>query len=216
MLLKLFDANELLNSIKIENMLLEKVKSLELELFVAREQIDGTSTSKLDDMLNIQKSVFDKTSLGFVEIGSSSVVNPPKFVLASSTSVVHPSLSKVKGDKEEVPASRRTKVDLNESKPKNLNQSRSKKNHKPQWFCQFCGGAGHTRPNCFKLQALKQASKQKAPVSKAQDSTAFILEPVKVLNLYANTRAKIRANPNRNPNSKFASKRVWMQKTQPQ
>ena len=216
MLLKLFDANELLNSIKIENMLLEKVKSLELELFVAREQIDGTSTSKLDDMLNIQKSVFDKTSLGFVEIGSSSVVNPPKFVLASSTSVVHPSLSKVKGDKEEVPASRRTKVDLNESKPKNVNQSRSKKNHKPQWFCHFCGGAGHTRPNCFKLQALKQASKQKAPVSKAQDSTAFILEPVKVLNLYANTRAKIRANPNRNPNSKFASKRVWMQKTQPQ
>ena len=38
LLLKLFDANELLNSVKIENMtLLEKVKSLELELSVARE-----------------------------------------------------------------------------------------------------------------------------------------------------------------------------------
>ena len=38
LLLKLFDANELLNSVKIENMfLLEKVKSFELELFVARE-----------------------------------------------------------------------------------------------------------------------------------------------------------------------------------
>ena len=38
LLLKLFDANELLNSVKIENMfLLEKVKSIELELFVARE-----------------------------------------------------------------------------------------------------------------------------------------------------------------------------------
>ena len=38
MLLKLFDANELLNSVKIENMsLLEKVKSLELESSVARE-----------------------------------------------------------------------------------------------------------------------------------------------------------------------------------
>ena len=41
LLLKLFYPNELLNSIKIENMTsLEKVKSLELELSVAREQID--------------------------------------------------------------------------------------------------------------------------------------------------------------------------------
>ena len=84
MLLKLFDANELLNSVKIENMtLLEKVKSLELELFVAREQIDRTSTSKLDDMLHVQKSVSDKIGLGFVESGSTSVVNPPKFVPAT-------------------------------------------------------------------------------------------------------------------------------------
>ena len=53
-LLKLFDANELLNSVKIENMtLLEKTKSLELELAVTREQIDRTSISKLDDMLNV-------------------------------------------------------------------------------------------------------------------------------------------------------------------
>ena len=55
LLLKLFDANELLNSVKIENMtLLEKVKSLKLELSVAREQIDRTSTSKLDEMLHDQ------------------------------------------------------------------------------------------------------------------------------------------------------------------
>ena len=38
LLVKLFDANELLNNVKTENMLLlEKVKNLELELFVARE-----------------------------------------------------------------------------------------------------------------------------------------------------------------------------------
>ena len=48
---------------------------------------------------------------------------------------------------------------------------------------------------------------------KAQDPMALIHELVKVLNLYANTGAKIMANSNRNPNSKFASKRVWMQKT---
>ena len=72
LLLKLFDANELLNSIKTENMsLLENVKSLELELSVAREQIYRTSTFKLDEMLHVQKFVSDKTGLGFIESGES-------------------------------------------------------------------------------------------------------------------------------------------------
>ena len=45
LLLKLFDTNDLLTSVKIENMsLLEKVKSLELKLPSAREQINRTST----------------------------------------------------------------------------------------------------------------------------------------------------------------------------
>ena len=84
LLLKLFNANELLNSIKIENMSsLEKVKSLELELFVAREQVDRTSTFKLDEMLHIQKSIFDKIGLGFIESGSTTIVNPSNFVLVT-------------------------------------------------------------------------------------------------------------------------------------
>ena len=38
LLVKLFDANELLNNVKTENMLLlDKVKKLELELSIARE-----------------------------------------------------------------------------------------------------------------------------------------------------------------------------------
>ena len=38
LLVKLFDANELLNNVKTENMpLLDKVKNLELELSIARE-----------------------------------------------------------------------------------------------------------------------------------------------------------------------------------
>jgi len=159
-------------------------------------------------MLNVQKFVSNKIGLGFVEIESSSVVNTLKFVPESSTSIVHPFVSKVKVHKEEVPPSRRTRVPLSESKPKNPNQSGSKKNHNPQWFCHFCGGAGHTRLNCFKLQALKQASKQIVHVSKVQDPMVLIHELVKVLNFYANTGTEIRANPIRNLNSKFASKRV--------
>ena len=122
----------LLNFVKIENMsLLEKVKGLELELSVTREQIDRTSTSKLDEMLHVQKSVSDKTSLGFVESGSTIVVNPPKFVPTTSSSVVHPTLSEVKVHKEVALASRKTRVDLSEFETKNPNQFGRKKNHKP-------------------------------------------------------------------------------------
>ena len=123
LLVKLFDANELITSIKIENMsLIRKVKSLEFELSVAREQLDRTSTSKLDDMLNVQKSFYDKTGLGFVESVSTSVVHPPKFVPATSIST-----PEVKLPKEEILATRRIREDLSESKPKNLNHPGSKK-----------------------------------------------------------------------------------------
>ena len=49
LLVKLFDANELLNNVKTENMLLlDKVKSLELDLSVVR-----SASSKLDQMLSV-------------------------------------------------------------------------------------------------------------------------------------------------------------------
>ena len=112
-MLKLFDVNELLNSIKIENMsLTKKVKSLELELSVAREQLNGTSTSKLDNMLNVQKSSHDKTGLSFVKSVSNFVVHPTKFVPSS----FEPKLD-VRMPKEEVLATRKIMVDLSESKP---------------------------------------------------------------------------------------------------
>ena len=53
LLVKLFDANEFLNNVKTENMLLlSKVKSLELDLFVAR-----SASSKLDQLLGVQKFI---------------------------------------------------------------------------------------------------------------------------------------------------------------
>ena len=62
LLIKLFDANELLNNVKTENMLLlDKVKLLELDLSVAR-----SASSKFDQMLSVQKSPSDKFGLGFV------------------------------------------------------------------------------------------------------------------------------------------------------
>ena len=51
---KLFDAIELLNNVKTENMLLlDKVKNLELELSIAREQTDRPASSILHHMLSV-------------------------------------------------------------------------------------------------------------------------------------------------------------------
>ena len=117
LLVKLFDANELITSVKIENMsLIEKVKSLEFELSLAREQLDRTSTSKLDKLLNVQKYSSDKIGLGFVESVSTSIVHPLKFLPTTSIST-----PEVKVPKEEILASRKIRVDLSESKPKKPN-----------------------------------------------------------------------------------------------
>ena len=66
LMLKLFDANELITKVKTENMLLlDKIKNLKLELFIARKQTNRSTSSKLDHMLSIQKSPLNKIGLGF-------------------------------------------------------------------------------------------------------------------------------------------------------
>ena len=81
LLVKLFDANELLNNVKTENMLLlDKIKFLELDLSIAR-----SASSKLDQMLSVQKSHFDKSGLGFVESIFVSAPYSINFVPSSSS-----------------------------------------------------------------------------------------------------------------------------------
>ena len=80
LLVKLFNANELLNNVKTENMLLlDKVISLELDLSVAR-----STSSKLDQLLSVQKSPSDKSVIGFVESISVSTSHSKHFVPSSS------------------------------------------------------------------------------------------------------------------------------------
>ena len=54
----------------------------------------------------------------------------------------------------EVSPSRKIKVDLKESKPKESTLSKDKMHGKPTWVCHFCGKSRHIRPNCYKLQAI--------------------------------------------------------------
>ena len=146
LLLKLFDANELLDKVKTENMLfLDKVKNLELELSVAREQTNRSASSKPEHMLSIQKSLLAKTGLDFEDSITVSKTHSTNFVSSSE-----PLVSEIVKLAEVTPP-RKIKSDLKESKPKTPNPSKDKLHDRPTWVCLFCGKSRHIRLNCFKL-----------------------------------------------------------------
>ena len=118
-------------------LLLDKVKNLELELSIAREQTNRSATSKLDHMLSVQKSLYNKTGLGFVESISVSAPHSTNFVPSSSSEppvckVVKPSVSEAKYV--EVTPSRKIRVNFHESKPKTPNPPKGKTHDKRRFF----------------------------------------------------------------------------------
>ena len=130
---------------------MKKIKNLEHDLSVTREQTNRSASSKLDHMLSVQKSSSNKTGLGFVESISMPAPYSTNFVLSSSSELLVSEVVKLV----EVTPPRKIRVDLKESKPKSSTPSKDKLHDKPAWVCHFCGKSGHIHPNCFKLQAAK-------------------------------------------------------------
>ena len=63
---KFDEANQIIGALRFENnFLAEKTKKLKAELFQVRAQLERTSSAKLDEMLNLQKSASNRTSLGY-------------------------------------------------------------------------------------------------------------------------------------------------------
>ena len=55
----------------------EKTKKLKAELFQVRAQLKRTSSAKLDEMISLQKSAFDRIGLGYDFSSNSSTVFDP-------------------------------------------------------------------------------------------------------------------------------------------
>ena len=92
---KFDEANQTIGALRFENnFLAEKTKKLEMELVQVRAQLERTSSAKLDDMLNIQKSASDQTSLGY-GLSSSNTAS-------SSTTVFVPLANNVKIENNEI------------------------------------------------------------------------------------------------------------------
>ena len=63
---KFDEANQAIRALRFENNFLAKrTKKLEVELFQVRAQLERTLSAKLDEMLSLQKSASNRTSLGY-------------------------------------------------------------------------------------------------------------------------------------------------------
>ena len=159
----------------------------------------------------------NKTGLGFVESISVSAPHSTSFVPSSSSEppvseIVKPSVSETKSV--EITPTRKIRVDLKESKPKESTLTKDKLHGKPVWVCHFCGKFEHIHPNCYKLQAAKRANKPKVPMPQTQYPMVLISELVKALNLYSNLEVGNHSHVNKNSNARGTSKKFWMQNAQ--
>ena len=63
---KFDEVNQTIGALRFENNFLAKnTKKLEAELFQVKAQLEKTSSAKLNEMLSLQKSAFDRIGLGY-------------------------------------------------------------------------------------------------------------------------------------------------------
>ena len=80
---KFDEANQAIRALRFKNNFLAKrTKKLEVKLFQIRAQLERTSSAKLDEMLSLQKSTFDRTNLGY-DLSSSNIASSSTTVFVS-------------------------------------------------------------------------------------------------------------------------------------
>ena len=103
---KFDEANQTIGALRFENnFLAEKTKKLEAELFQVRAQLEMTSSAKLDEMLNLQKSASNRAGLGYdfsspsIASTSTTVFVPPGNNIETENNVVKNELANENIDK---------------------------------------------------------------------------------------------------------------------
>ena len=119
----------------------------------ANEKVQRITIKKLDNILTSEKSFSNKTRFSYIEEGSSSV--EPKREMKFVSEMV------VRKPKVESP-NLKNKAIAAKSKAKGKSLPKNQRGPQVKHFCYHCGIRGHTRPNCFKLHALKRADLQSA------------------------------------------------------
>ena len=153
----------------------KKTKKLEVELFQVRAQLERTSSAKLDEMLNLQKSTSDRTNLGY-GISSSNIASTSTTIFVRPSNNVEIENNDVKIDLASENIDKGKSIlgapleqDKKEAKNPRAKKANSQKpKQKKQHLCYHCGVAGHIRPNCYKWLATQQSNDMIASGSQNQ------------------------------------------------
>nr|XP_023871479.1 uncharacterized protein LOC111984089 [Quercus suber] len=145
-----------------------KIKFLKLEVIQANAKVERVASKKLDEVLAHQKPFFDKSGIGYSEKSSSSanVSKEMKFVKAKEPMVATPSVENAKVEKKPNGTAQRflTKSQnpfVVKPKAKGKSLPKPQRSSQVQHFYHHCRVRGHTRPNCYKLHALKKVDSQR-------------------------------------------------------
>ena len=96
--LELDEANQTIGALRFENnFLVEKTKKLEAELFHVRAQLEMTSSTKVNEMLSLQKSASDRIGLGY-DFSSPSIASTSTTVFVAPTNNVETENNDVKNE----------------------------------------------------------------------------------------------------------------------
>ena len=143
----------------------EKTKKLEVELFQVRAQLEKTSSAKLDEMLNLQKSTSDRTYLRYdfsspsIASTSTTIFVPLTNNIETENNVIKNELASENLDNGKSILRAPPKQDKKEIKNRRAKKGNSQKTkQKKQHFCHHRGAAGHTRPNCYKWLATQKSN----------------------------------------------------------
>ena len=95
---KFDESNQTIIALRFEyNFLAKKIKKLEAKLFQVRAQLERTSSTKLNEMLGLQKSASDRTGLGY-DFSSPSIVSTSTTIFVPPTNNVKIENTNVKTD----------------------------------------------------------------------------------------------------------------------
>ena len=180
-----------------------KIKFLVLEVIQANGKVEWVSSKKLDDVLAHQKPFSNKSGMGYTGESNSTanISKEMKFVKAKEPMVAITIDEKVKVEKKRNVTDQRVLIKPHnqsvvkpEAKGKSL--SKSQRGPRTKHFCHHCGLQGHTRPNCHKLRALKNASAQRsgrprndkrnwtAEQSKGQEGDSQVMDVMKMIDAF--------------------------------
>ena len=149
---KFDEANQTIGALRFENnFLTQKTKKLKAELFQVRAQLERTLSAKLIEMLSLQKSIYDRTGLGYdfsspsIASTSTTIFVPPTNNIEIENNDVKNELASENINKGKSILEAPPKIDKEEIKnPRAKKENSQKPKQKKQDFCHHCGTAGHT------------------------------------------------------------------------